>query len=262
MGFLNSNKALGPGTGQSAQAGGAHFIPSPNTGKGSLSYGAIGDFSHTLMSNPNKGLFSCWVKPTLGYDSYPFSSMASGNLCHYLDVNTEPDSQGVPINLVYFVIEANSGGRRNIAQQLPITPGVWSHVAVSWNLDAALTLCVNDVSTASFSADNFGSTNTPTEFYMVGSLGGSIGAFLGDISEVLLEDNFYMDLTIQANRRKFRTASGRPAFLGADGSLISGSQPIVYLKGTGAAMNVNSGSAGNFTVVGDLTNPTTTPSNP
>lgn len=72
----------------------------------------------------------------------------------------------------------------------------------------------------------------------------------------------YTDFSVLANRRKFLSATKRPVFLGSDGSLPSGSQPLIYLKGSGTGFNVNSGSLGNFTTTGTLTVPTSTPSAP
>jgi prepilin-type processing-associated H-X9-DG protein len=49
----------------------------------------------------------------------------------------------------------------------------------------------------------------------------------------------YIDLSIEANRRKFITADGLPARLGSDGSLPTGTTPWLYLSGRGNAFAKN-----------------------
>ena len=73
---------------------------------------------------------------------------------------------------------------------------------------------------------------------------------LGDfcLAEVYLNFGTFMDLSVEANRRKFITAGLKPADLGADGSTPTGSPPIVYLRGGAADFPTNRGSGGGFTV--------------
>jgi hypothetical protein len=49
----------------------------------------------------------------------------------------------------------------------------------------------------------------------------------------------YIDLSIEANRRKFITADGLPARLSSDGSLPTGTTPWLYLSGRGNAFAKN-----------------------
>lgn len=51
----------------------------------------------------------------------------------------------------------------------------------------------------------------------------------GSMSEYFFAPNEFIDLSIEANRLKFRTAGGLPEDLGADGSTPLGAQPAVYL---------------------------------
>lgn len=62
------------------------------------------------------------------------------------------------------------------------------------------------------------------------------GRFDGNHSDLYLT-NEYLDLTIESNRRKFITADGRPANLGNDGSLPTGTQPMMYFKGDAKVRN-------------------------
>jgi hypothetical protein len=59
----------------------------------------------------------------------------------------------------------------------------------------------------------------------------------------------YLDLTVLANRWVFRHPNGQPANIGADGSLATGTQPILYMAEVGSTFT-NLGSGGAFADVG------------
>ena len=69
--------------------------------------------------------------------------------------------------------------------------------------------------------------------------------------------NELLDLSVGANRRKLRNADGTPANLGADGSLPTGTPPLIYLSGGKDAFPVNRGTGGSFVIGGGA--PTTIP---
>lgn len=71
----------------------------------------------------------------------------------------------------------------------------------------------------------------------------------------------FVDFTVTANIDKFVSAVNEPVFLGADGSLPTGTPPAVFLSGPAASITTNKGTGGNFSVVGDpVTNASTSPS--
>lgn len=61
----------------------------------------------------------------------------------------------------------------------------------------------------------------------------------------------FLDITVEANRRKFIDALGKPVGLGADGSLPTGSQPEIFAEDGNIGNNLGSG--GNATVTGTPT---------
>lgn len=73
------------------------------------------------------------------------------------------------------------------------------------------------------------------------------------VSELWYDINDIGDLTVAANRRKFITASGAPAALGANGQGPNGTPPLIYQKNPAGTYGVNSGTGGNLTVSGTLT---------
>jgi len=121
----------------------------------------------------------------------------------------------------------------NTAAQVPIVNNSWNHVMVS--VDAAVDIVhywINGQENTTYNErlvedevlPNFGKE----AFF--GWNGYSGAGFIGDVSEFWFDDSF-MDLSIQANRDKFLTGSGKPAELGSTGQLPTGSTPRMYLTG-------------------------------
>ena len=137
-----------------------------------------------------------------------------------------------------------------------IAGATWYNLLASWDMAAASHLYVNDAAPAL-------TTNTRTDGtidYTKGNVG--IGArvdgaekFNGCLAEVFFHTT-YIDLSVEANRRKFITAGLKPVDLGADGSTPLGVQPLVYQRiadgGLAASFATNLGSGGDFTITGTL----------
>ena len=77
--------------------------------------------------------------------------------------------------------------------------------------------------------------------------------FDGKIADFWLEKNLFMDLDIEANRRKFISEAGLPMYLGEDGSIPTGVSPDIFLSGDTADWHTNKGTGGGFTESGVLT---------
>jgi hypothetical protein len=110
-------------------------------------------------------------------------------------------------------------------------------------------------------------TNSNIDFtladWIIGGLGDSSLKFNGCLAEFWF--NFsWLDLSTVSNRRKWRTAAGKPAFLGLNGALPTGSAPAIYQrirKGELATTFVtNRGGGGGFTLTGTLDIGSTSPS--
>lgn len=74
----------------------------------------------------------------------------------------------------------------------------------------------------------------------------------GKIADFWLETNLFLDLDIEANRRKFISETGMPMYLGEDGSIPTGVSPDIFLSGDTADWHTNKGTAGGFTEAGTL----------
>lgn len=79
------------------------------------------------------------------------------------------------------------------------------------------------------------------------------------LSEYYLNFAEYLDLSEEANRRKFVSTTLIPIDLGADGSNPTGTAPIVYFKFPSSNKGLNSGTGGNFSVSGTITGDGRTP---
>jgi len=86
----------------------------------------------------------------------------------------------------------------------------------------------------------------------------------GALAELYLAPGQYLDFSIEANRRKFIRADGKPVFLGHDGSRPTGVAPLIYQrlrKGEAVAnFATNRGTGGDFTITGTLDTASTSPS--
>lgn len=65
-------------------------------------------------------------------------------------------------------------------------------------------------------------------------------------SQVYISTDF-LDITVEANRRKFIDALGKPVDLGADGSLPTGTQPEIFAPDGNIGTNLGSGGDGTVT---------------
>jgi hypothetical protein len=136
----------------------------------------------------------------------------------------------------------------------------WVHVLCSWNLATPVVyLYVNDAS------DLTTTTLTDDTIDYDGSGAISIGASTAgadklnaDVADFWFSTSFF-DLSVEANRRLFRSAGGKPVDLGATGT-NPGVTPIVFLSGDTASWETNKGSGGGFTEKGALTTASSSPS--
>ncbi len=76
--------------------------------------------------------------------------------------------------------------------------------------------------------------------------------FIGDLADLWIANGVYIDLSVEANRRKFITAAGTPVELLGDGSGPNGTAPIMFFQGATAGWETNKGTGGGFTENGAL----------
>jgi hypothetical protein len=139
----------------------------------------------------------------------------------------------------------------------------WYHVAAAWDLaNAAASMYINGVSddgTPTIVDDNIDYTSD----WYCGAAAGPANRLSGCLAEAYFTNEF-LDISIPSNLRKFRAPNGKPVFLGADGSVPTGTAALLYfhLDDAEAVANfaTNRGTGGDFTITGTLATGSTSPS--
>lgn len=142
----------------------------------------------------------------------------------------------------------------------------WLHVLASWDLAvAAGHLYINDVEDLAagptLTDDTIDYTVTT---WTIGANSGAGFKTNGCLAEFYFAPGQFLDFSVEANRRKFISESGKPVYLGTTGNLPTGTTPLVYqhLDDTEAVANfaTNRGTGGDFTITGTLDTGSTSPS--
>jgi hypothetical protein len=137
----------------------------------------------------------------------------------------------------------------------------WHHILFSYNagtpylyIDNANVLVDTESSDAVIDFDL--ALNT------IGSNASAATLLDGDLAEFYYNPGTSLDFSDAANRAKF-AVDGKPIFLGLDGSLPTGSAPVLYLhQDAGEApanFKDNKGTGGDYTITGTLTTAPTSP---
>ena len=144
----------------------------------------------------------------------------------------------------------------------------WRHVLASWNTNFSsgnkvYHLYINDVSDAALVSDSGAAFNvdyTSLEWYIGSNSAPPAQVVNGCLAEYYFAPGQFLDFSVEANRRKFISALGKPVSLGGDGSLPTGVAPIIYLHAAPAGATwPNNGTGGNFITHGTFLACSTTP---
>ena len=153
-------------------------------------------------------------------------------------------------------IRVNTNGTQINALTSAITDTAsWHHYIISFDLTdtGKRHIYVDNVSDATWSlyADsniNFNRTN-----HAVGSQEGTdLNNLKENLADFWFAPNQYIDLSVAANRLLFRSAAGKPLFLGEDGGVPTGTGSAIFFQGDATIWNAgtNKGTAQNFTMEG------------
>lgn len=199
-----------------------------------------------------QGILSAWVRLDGGNGSLQQLYFANGGV----NINRGTDNKFRLVFAVGLAFESVA----------TYTAGAtWLHLLASWDTNfgagsKVAHLYVNDLSdrnvtTNTGSAANIDYTQADHE---IGAQSAS-ALFNGCLTEFYFAPGQFLDFSVDANRRKFITADGKPEFLGDTGAIPTGAAPKVYLKGPVASFGANAGTGGNFTINGTLTGASTSP---
>ncbi len=126
----------------------------------------------------------------------------------------------------------------------------WHHVLTSWNLATPeIAYAIDDAIVAHTETTLVdGTIDYTITQWRVGRDTGGLYYLPGAVSELYFEPGDNLDPAVEADRRKFISASGKPVNLGPDGSWPTGTAPIIYAPDGNPANN--KGTGGNFTAAG------------
>ena len=208
------------------------------------------------------GTISAWFKNdeynTSDYDSI-FNTFNTGS-----DGVVELRTVSGPVMLLMARANGTTSNAVLAYGSTTLTVGAWHHVVVSWdNAASAFHMYIDDAVQSGSVTQNDVAVRWDESNYCIGARPNNGSPWIkhnGCLAEVYATRE-YIDLSVEANRRKFISATGSPVSLGADGSLPTGNQPDIYMSGQAANWNAgkNFGSAGDFTVTGAVTDCATIP---
>lgn len=187
------------------------------------------------------GIISYWIKAGADADAHQLF-ITSGSF-----IGASRKNAG---GLNYIDISGNFGSDLNIrSTSAVVSTDGWVHVLVSWNLATGVgKLYRNDLDSTDLTA----AVNTDLLHSTIGDVGiggdwagGGLSAF--DVADLYINLDASLDLTNSANRRKFISAGGSPVNLGSDGSIPTGTAPVMYFSGPVGSWHINKGSGGGFT---------------
>lgn len=202
-----------------------------------------------------KGLISVWVRIDGGDGNLRAIVRANGNdhrLVILADNKVRYDAENVSDTDILLL---QSTGTFTASS-------AWIHILASWDLNTPEAhLFVDGVNVedtgVSIAIDDTIDYTTPDHGVGGTSSGGQL--FSGCISEFYDNTAEFLDITVEANRLKFRSAAGKPVDLGPTGNLPTTNDPIIYLNGDSTNFEINQGTGGNFNVTGSLTACSTSP---
>lgn len=223
------------------------------------------------------------IQATLGMADAP-----GGTLFIFLKQGARPDGQATYFMSDDYTVRVNYKSSDRVSVELydtdfneflafsstigALTDGIWQPLLISWKADAASgaksrqmyigDTDVRDPTQDGYTTGSFSVALTIDPFH-IGSLPAGSDEFVGDMAELWFKREF-IDISVEANRRKFIAANGKPVDLGSDGSTPTGAAPEIYLSvrpgDVAADFVTNRGTGGGFTQNGTLTLAGTSPS--
>lgn len=214
------------------------------------------DAAMTGLTDGNTFTVSFWVKRS-GLSTHTIFGSEDGN---DFSVAIDPDAGATP-NRMQGVFRNSSGVTLlRFTSSLIFNISTWYHVLMSFDLSDTgkrhiyVNNAVDSPSYATYIDDNIQWSDSD---FRVGR--GNTANLTGDMADFWF-DNSYIDLSIEAKRRKFISADGKPVRMGSAGKNPTGASPIIFNSGATDNWHINKATGGGFTENGTLTTATTTPS--
>jgi len=165
----------------------------------------------------------------------------------------------------FFVIEARQTSGASILQMFFsgfTDTASWHHILWSADLTnpARRHFILDDVEADEASRHLNFDIDFLNDDHLIGARDDATNKAEADVADFWMLPGTYLDFSIEANRRLFRTSGGKPVDLGVDGSGPTGGAPLLYFSGPTDDWHTNKGTGGGFTETGALTDATSSPS--
>lgn len=204
------------------------------------------------LADGKLGLLSFWFKG--GAISAPSSLMQAGRYGRVSMVFSN-------VNGHLYIFGRRSTGALAVSMNstISVLDDSWHHCLAAWDVSSNdnCKLYIDDVDRTDLATRSDNNIDYATGDMQIGAANGSDKIDM-DLAEFYFTTE-WIDITASANRQKF-AKSGRPVSLGSDGSKPTGTAPLVYLRGPASNWGTNSGTGGDFSVVGAFTDAATKPS--
>jgi hypothetical protein len=211
----------------------------------------------TGVSDGKEGIVSFWFKAAADGVSYTIAANDDLGGKFYI-------ARGSGNNRLQ-VVGKNAAGSFILvinADTAVVAASGWVHFLASWNLAATSGWVYLDDAEDLLAGSTL--TNDTIDYttgaFAVGAEPDAGNKMAADIADLYINLATHLDLSVTANRRKFISATGKPALLGSDGSRPTGSAPAMFLSGATADWHTNKGAGGGFTENGALATAATSPS--
>ena len=188
------------------------------------------------VTNSKKVTFSLWFRlNNLNAGGHTFLATASHGLA--VGITGVSNKQ--------ITITGNNGTDLSVVTTSAVISDLnWHHILLSLDMSdsSKLHLYLDDTEITALTVTTFNDNNLAFN----GSTALAENIWAVDMADLWVDYGTYMDLTQTGNRRKFISAAGAPVYLGADGSVPTGTQPEIFFTGDPSTWNTNKGTAGGF----------------
>jgi hypothetical protein len=235
------------------------MLMAASSGAGYVADAAVFDGTNDYLSR-GADLTGASDSPYMAFSGWFYFTGGDGsNLSILMMASLEYTIRRLSSNKLQFIRDNTSVSAEifKVASNTSIVAGAWNHILFNYDgSGGSFNLYINDSDDgATPSIATYGTAKcTPSDWY-IGSNAGSekFPGYMFDFWLAFAD----LDFSVEANRRKFISASGLPVDLGADGSTPTGSQPIIFQHlADGAAASTfgnNLGYGGGMTITGTLT---------
>lgn len=158
-------------------------------------------------------------------------------------------------DVLEFEMLDSSGNARYSQGTTSITESGWHHLVFSIDMQNP----PNNLFLLDGTPENFSTPAAlPSEIDFttadagIGAAANGNSKMQGHLADFWLDTGTFIDLSVEANRRKFIDEDGNPVYLGSDGSLPTGEAPDIFLSGDTENWHSNKGTGGGFTENGAL----------